>query len=213
MNVLIVEDDPVASSILRNVLTERAYDVTVCATADEAMKVYRETAFSLLFIDLYLPGIDGFSFCRWVRNQPAGDQPVILVGTASDRAADLREILEAGADDYIVKPYQKGVLDVRLVIARQLLKTREERRSLEDNLRRDRERLKHLATHDPLTNLLNRAAFQELLENVVEAARTGASSALLYFNLDNFKLINGSLSRRSKGQRSFLSSRCSITTG
>jgi predicted signal transduction protein with EAL and GGDEF domain len=110
---------------------------------------------------------------------------VILVGTASDRAADFREILEAGADDYIVKPYQKGVLDLRLVIARQLLKTREERRSLEDNLRRDRERLKHLATHDPLTNLLNRAAFQELLENVVEAARTGASSALLYFNLDN----------------------------
>jgi diguanylate cyclase (GGDEF)-like protein len=193
MNVLIVEDDPVTSLILKIHLTDRAYDVTVCATAEEAMKVFRRTAFSLLFIDLYLPGIDGFSFCRWARSQPAGDQPVILVGTASDRAADLRKILEAGADDYIVKPYQKGLLDVRLVIARQLLKNREDRRSLEEKLRLERERLKHLATHDPLTNLLNRAAFRELLENVVEAGRTGAPSALLYFDLDNFKLINDSL--------------------
>ena len=193
MNVLIVEADLLTSLILRNLLTERAYDVTVCATAEEAIKVFRETAFPLLFIDLYLPGIDGFSFCRWVRNQPGGDLPAILVGTASDQTADLRKILEAGADDYIVKPYQTGVLDVRLAIARRLLKNREDRRSLEDQLQRERERLKHLATHDQLTNLLNRAAFQEMLQNVVETTRTEASSALLYFNLDNFKLTNDSL--------------------
>lgn len=193
MNVLILEDDPAVSPILRIHLTERGYAVTVCGTAEEAMKVFREAAFPLLFIDLYLPGIDGFSFCRWVRNQPGGDQPVILVGTASDQTADLRKILEAGADDYIVKPYQKGVLDIRLAIARQLLKTREDRRRLEDNLRREREHLKHVATHDPLTNLLNRAAFKELLQHAVEAARPGVSSALLFLDLDNFKLINDSL--------------------
>lgn len=193
MKVLIIEDDPVTSLILRHLLTERAYDVTACATAEEAMKICREAVFPLLFMDLYLPGMDGFSFCRWLRNQPAGDQPVILVGTASDRTADLQKILEAGADDYIVKPYDKGVLDVRLVIAQQLVKNREIKRSLEENLQQERERLKYLATHDPLTKLLNRAAFVEKVQNSVQAARFGGSSALLYVDLDNFKLINDSL--------------------
>ena len=193
MKVLIIEDDPLTSLILRHLLTERGYDVTACATAEEAMKICREAVFPLLFMDLYLPGMDGFSFCRWLRNQPAGDQPVILVGTASDRTADLQKILEAGADDYIVKPYEKGVLDVRLVIAQQLVKNREIQRSLEENLQRERERLKYLATHDPLTKLLNRAAFVEKVQSSVQAARFGGSSALLYVDLDNFKLINDSL--------------------
>ena len=193
MKVLIIEDDPVTSLILRHLLTERGYDVTACATAEEAMKICREAVFPLLFMDLYLPGMDGFSFCRWLRNQPAGDRPVILVGTASDRTADLQKILEAGADDYIVKPYEKGVLDVRLVIAQQLVKNREIQRSLEENLQRERERLKYLATHDPLTKLLNRAAFVEKVQSSVQAARLGGSSALLYVDLDNFKLINDSL--------------------
>lgn len=73
MKVLIIEDDPVTSLILRHLLTERGYDVTACGTAEEAMKICREAVFPLLFMDLYLPGMDGFSFCRWLRNQPAGD--------------------------------------------------------------------------------------------------------------------------------------------
>jgi DNA-binding response OmpR family regulator len=57
MNVLIVEDDPVTSLILRIHLVECGYDVTVCGTAEEAMKVFRETAYPLMFIDLNLPGM------------------------------------------------------------------------------------------------------------------------------------------------------------
>jgi len=153
MNVLIVEADPANSSILRQLLKERAYDVTACATVAEAMKVFRETVFQLLFVDLCLPGRDGFSFCRWVRDQAAGDQPVILANTTSDRPADLRKILEAGADDYVIKPCQKELLDVRLIIARQMANKRENHRKLEENLLRERERLHYLATHDPLTKL------------------------------------------------------------
>jgi DNA-binding response OmpR family regulator len=90
MNVLIVEADPANSSTLREVLKERAYDVTACTTVAEAMKVFRETVFQLLFVDLCLPGMDGFSFCRWVRDQAAGDQPAILANTTNDGAADSR---------------------------------------------------------------------------------------------------------------------------
>ena len=192
MKVLIVEDDPVTSLVLSRLLKKRGYDVTLCANAEEAMKAYQENFFPLLFLDLFLPGMDGFSFCRWVRRRPGGDESVILVGTASDRTGDLQRILEAGADDYIVKPYQTEVLDVRLIIAQQQIKNKELRKTLEQNLHQERERLRYLASHDPLTDLLNRAAFLEALQNSVEAARYGASSALIYVDLDNFKLINDS---------------------
>ena len=193
MKALIVEADSAGSSTLRELLNERAYDVTACATVAEAMKVFREAVFQLLFVDLYLPGVDGFSFCRWVRNQWAGDQPVVLAITTSDQAPDLRKMIEAGADDYVLKPYRKELLDVRLIIARNVLKNREIHRGLEENLLRERERLHYLATHDPRTKLPNRAAFVESLQNAVETARNGKPSALLYIDLDNFDLINHSL--------------------
>jgi diguanylate cyclase (GGDEF)-like protein len=193
MNVLIVEDDPVTGLILGRILTDRGYDVTACATAEEATKAYKADFYPLVFLDLFLPGMDGFSFCHWIRSQADGDRHLILVGTASDRKEDLQKILEAGADDYIVKPYRAEVLEVRLMIAQQRVKNIETRKMLEANLRQERERLSYLATHDPLTKLSNRAAFMEMLRNSIQAAREGVCGALLYIDLDNFKLINDSL--------------------
>jgi len=193
MKVLIIEDEPVTRLILCRLLSARGYEVTPCTTAEEAIEAYHETFYPLLFLDLFLPGMDGFSFCRWVRQQPEGKFHLILVGTASDRKEDLQKILDAGADDYIVKPYQADKLEVRLVIAEQRMRDIETRRSLEANLRRERERLRFLATHDPLTYLPNRATLAEKLADSVQTARGGPRSALIYIDLDNFKLINDSL--------------------
>jgi diguanylate cyclase (GGDEF)-like protein len=197
MKVLVVEDDAVSSLLLSRILKRREFEVTACATAEEAMKVYHETFFPLLFLDLFLPGMDGFAFCRWVRRQPGGDEHMILVGTSSDRAGILQRVLEAGADDYIVKPYETEVLNVRLTIAQQHVKNKELRKTLEKNLHEERERFRYLATHDTLTNLLNRSAFLEVLQNSVQAARSGISSSLIYVDLDNFKLINDSFGHSS----------------
>src|SRR6266446_9324648 len=135
MKVLIIEDDPVTRLILCRLLRSRGYEVTPCTSAEEAIEACQATFYPLLFLDLFLPGMDGFSFCRWVRSQPDGDQHLILVGTTSDRKEDLQKILDAGADDYISKPYQADVLEVRLVIARQRVKNIQTRTTLEANLR------------------------------------------------------------------------------
>jgi diguanylate cyclase (GGDEF)-like protein len=194
MKVLIVEDDPVASLVLSRILMDRGYEITACTSAIDAMKVLKEAFYPLIFLDLLLPGgLDGFSLCRWIRDQPDGDRHLILIGTGSDRSDDLQRILEAGADDYIIKPYQVGVLEVRLAIAQKRVKNIETRKTLEANLREERERLRYLATHDPLTKLANRAVFMESLKSAVQGAREGSCSTLLYLDLDNFKVINDSL--------------------
>lgn len=192
MKVLIVEGDAKTRRKLGRLLTDRGFDVTACATAEEAMNAYKTEFFPLLLIDLALPDIDGISFCRWVRQQPEGNKHLILASAARNRSEDLQKVLEAGANDYIAKPYGADTLDVRLTIARQRVKNIELRKSLEANLQQERERLRYLAIHDPLTKLLNRVAFTEALEKSVLAAREGSSGALICIDLDNFKLINDS---------------------
>jgi DNA-binding response OmpR family regulator len=132
MKVLIVEDDPVTSLVLGRILTDRGYKVTACTSAIDGMKAFREAFYPLIFLDLLLPGgLDGFSFCRWIRDQPGGDRHLILIGTGRDRSDDLQRILEAGADGYIIKPYEVGVLEVRLAIAQKRVKNIETRKTLE----------------------------------------------------------------------------------
>ena len=147
-----------------------------------------------MFLDLELPGMSGFDFCRWLRAQSDGDRPHILIGTANTEPRDLRQILDAGADDYLVKPYRADLLDVRLAVAEKGIAIRAARRQFAEELGQERERLLYLATHDPLTKLHSRDHFVASVTAAVEtAADGGPQGALLYVDLDQFKLLNYSL--------------------
>jgi diguanylate cyclase (GGDEF)-like protein len=192
MKVLVVEDDKVTRLILSRILKDLDYEVTACTNAEEAIIAYQQTFYPLLFLDLFLPGMDGFSFCQWVRQQPKGHNHLILVGTASNSKEDLQKILDAGADDYITKPYHADTLGIRLIIAQTRIKNIAIRAALEANLNQERERLQHQATHDPLTGLLNRPALMEMVKRAVDLGRAGTESVLICIDLDNFKLVNDS---------------------
>jgi CheY-like chemotaxis protein len=96
LNVLVIEDDSVTRKILAGLLTKRGYTVTACPSAEAAIEAYHLAFYPLLFLDLFLPGLDGFSFCQWIRSQPKGNKHLILVGTSSESKADLQKILAAG---------------------------------------------------------------------------------------------------------------------
>lgn len=194
MDILIVEDDPSMRALLAQMLTLRGHTFTACESAEQAMDHYRQRFFPLVLLDLFLPQMSGFDFCRWLRQQPDGERPFVLVGTASKEASDLQQILEAGADDYIIKPFFADLLDVRLAIAERSLKLRAIRKQLEEELRAEREQLTYLATRDQLTKLYNRAYFAVAVGSAVENLLPDApSGALLYLDLDHFKLVNFSL--------------------
>jgi diguanylate cyclase (GGDEF)-like protein len=192
LKVLVVEDDAVTRQILLRILTDRDYQVSAFGTAEEAMRACEEKIYPLLFLDLVLPGADGFAFCRWLRALPGGDRSLVLVGTASEHPDDLRKILEAGADDYIRKPYRRDLLDIRLTIAEERIKQLEAKRLLEESLHQEQERLRYLAVHDPLTRIRNRATLAETMDRIVDEARNGVPGALIYIDLDDFKSVNDS---------------------
>lgn len=103
MRILIVEDEPTAATVLAKGLREHAYAVDVANDGDAALEHAAINQYDLLIVDVLLPGIDGFEVCRRLRADGAS-VPVLML-TALGRLDDRVEGLDAGADDYLPKPY------------------------------------------------------------------------------------------------------------
>ena len=103
MRILVVEDEPTAAAVLAKGLREHAYAVDVANDGDAALEQASINQYDLLIVDVLLPGIDGFEVCRRLRADGAS-VPVLML-TALGRLDDRVEGLDAGADDYLPKPY------------------------------------------------------------------------------------------------------------
>ena len=112
MRVLIVEDDRKISTYLKRGLVEQGYAVDAAYTGREALEWAEVVSFDLIVLDIMLPELDGLTVCRMLRNR--GEQAAILMLTARDRVDDRVTGLDAGADDYLVKPFELRELLARL---------------------------------------------------------------------------------------------------
>ena len=109
--VLLVEDDPAARQGLELALRRLGYGVRPAETGEAALNALVEGAADVVVLDVMLPGLDGFEVCRRLRR--SSDVPVIMLTARSDDF-DIVRGLEAGADDYVVKPVEPRVLDARI---------------------------------------------------------------------------------------------------
>ena len=109
--VLLVEDDPAARQGLELALRRLGYGVRPAGTGEAALHALGEGAADVVVLDVMLPGLDGFEVCRRLRRN--SDVPVIMLTARSDDF-DIVGGLEAGADDYVVKPVEPRVLDARI---------------------------------------------------------------------------------------------------
>ena len=117
MKTLIVEDDATTRTMLERVLKSRGHEVTACESAESGWNAFECSGYSLILLNWMLPGISGVELCRKIRAHRRGDESVIVMITGRDQSDDLREVLAAGADDYVSKPFGMKLLDVRLTIA------------------------------------------------------------------------------------------------
>lgn len=186
LKVLLIEDDRPTRLLLERMIRARGHEVSGCDSAEAARDLLAKEFFPLIVLDIQLPGMSGLDFSRLLRGHPSGKYYYVLAGTGNNRPEDLKEILEAGADDYIAKPYHPGLLDVRLAVAEAAVLDIAERRQMERDL-------EFLADHDPLTRLFNRRRLPQAVGEAVATARDGRPGALLYIDLDNFKVVNDTL--------------------
>ena len=185
MKVLVAEDNPVFQSMLRALLNKWGYDVVAAGDGLEAWRILESAAAPrLAILDWMMPGMDGVELCRRVR--AAGREPYIyiLLLTARTESEDLVQGMEAGADDYLTKPFNAHELRVRLRAGRRIL-------DLQEELMVASEALRDQATHDGLTGLLNRTTILDALRTeLARAARERRPVAVLMADLDHFKLVN-----------------------
>jgi diguanylate cyclase (GGDEF)-like protein len=192
VKILVADDDLFSRKILENLLTGWSYQVTVASTGDEALSALRgPDAPRLAILDWVMPGPDGSQICRALRGRKEGRYTYILLVTAMSKKEDIIRGLEAGADDYLAKPYDPLELKARLIAGRRIL-------DLQEELIAAREAMRYQATRDFLTGAWNHRAIMEILER--ELARThreGTSLGVILGDLDHFKKINDTHGHRA----------------
>jgi phosphoserine phosphatase RsbU/P len=117
MKILIAEDDPISRRLLETALKKWSYEVEVVHDGAQAWELLqRDDAAPLAILDWMMPYVDGREVCRRARSHPRTPPPYLILLTTRDTAEDIVEGLEAGADDYITKPFDLDELRARVQV-------------------------------------------------------------------------------------------------
>ncbi|QDU63618.1 Phytochrome-like protein cph2 [Planctomycetes bacterium Pan216] len=129
---LVVEDNAATRLLIKRLLTQLHHDVTLCPDAASAIEAFGQDTFELAFIDCVLgDSTDGLDLCRRLRTMPKGKECVVTICTGAVQVDGLREVMKAGADDYLAKPFHADQFRVRVEVAENLALTRRRQRELE----------------------------------------------------------------------------------
>lgn len=186
MKVLIVDDDPLMLRLLEASLTKWGHDILIARDGLQARSLIadRDNCVSMVLLDREMPGMDGLELCRQVRQSDRGDYVYIILLTAHREKDDIVAGLDAGADDYVTKPFNPEELRVRLKAGLRIIRL--ERELVEAN-----RRLHEQAVTDYLTGALNRRAMiGRLEEELSRSRRDGKSVAVCLADIDHFKRVN-----------------------
>jgi two-component system, cell cycle response regulator len=183
--VLVADDDRMTRVHLADRLTEWGYGPTTVATGPEALAMLmRRDAPSLAILDWEMPGLTGIQICRALRGSPCQRYTYILIATGGDRAQQAASALNAGADDFVRKPFEEPELRARLRAGARII-------DLHTRCLDARAELERRALQDALTGVANRFALNQALEReMARSARTGSPLSVVLFDIDHFKRVN-----------------------
>ena len=182
--ILIVEDDLLSRTLLELYLQQEGYPFVSAVNGREALECFERSPFQIVITDWLMPEMDGTDLCRAIRSQADSNYTFLILQTCQDSPEAMVEGLEAGADDYIVKPINPAELMVRLKGARRIL-------NLERSLQKSLAELREHSIRDPLTGAYNRGYLDKHLEHELQRARRYRHPlSLIMCDLDHFKLVN-----------------------
>lgn len=185
--ILIVDDEKINLQVLRNHLSNQQYQIDVASNGIDALEKIDNTEYDLILLDIMMPRMSGYEVCKILREKHSiYDLPIVLL-TAKSQVQDLITGFEVGANDYLVKPFEKNELIARvktLVSLKNAVKTAIENAKLFGEAKR-------LAEIDPLTGLNNRRRLFELAKDELDTVmRNRLELSLLMIDIDYFKNVN-----------------------
>lgn len=181
MRILIADDDPTTLLLLESALTDWGYEVVTARDGNAAWDILRSAdSPPLALLDWMMPALSGVELCRKVRQESQAPFVYLVLLTGKTKTQDIVQGMEAGADDYVSKPFDEQELKVRLRAGQRIVDLHEA--------------LRIHATRDALTGIWNRRMILEILgREWARAAREGAPVAVVIADLDHFKRINDTL--------------------
>jgi diguanylate cyclase (GGDEF)-like protein len=185
MKILIAEDEPAIRHLLKVILVKWGYEVVVAQDGNEAFQILlSDDAPQLTILDWKMPGMEGIEICRRIRELEDESYAYLILLTSQQGDEDLVIGMEAGADDYITKPFKHNELRVRLRAGRRIIE-------LQNALLAAREILHAKATHDSLTGLLNHEEILDILDKeLARSGRDGVCASVIMADIDHFKMVN-----------------------
>jgi len=189
MQALVVDDSAVYRKLIGDHLRSWGFGVTLAENGSAAWRILEQTdSPKLVLLDWVLPDLDGIELCKRIRQAGlSGPYVYVILLTSKEGRQNMLEAMQAGADDYLAKPFDELELKARLLVGKRIL-------DLQDELVSARESMRHAATHDSLTGLMNRGEILSMLERELERARREHKKlGVILSDIDHFKRVNDSL--------------------
>jgi diguanylate cyclase (GGDEF)-like protein len=185
LRILVAEDSPVARELLQRMLAAWGYEAVVAQDGEQAWRLLQQPDCPrIALLDWMMPGVDGLELCRRVRDLTRDRYVYLILLTGKDQQEDVVRGLDAGADDYLKKPFDQAELLARIRAGQRIV-------DVHGQMSAAREALREQASTDPLTRLANRRSILQTLDREIERSRrSGAPCAIVFVDLDHFKRVN-----------------------
>jgi diguanylate cyclase (GGDEF)-like protein len=196
--ILVVEDSVTQAEVTKEFLERNGFEVICVYDGTSAIKAVKTDTVDVILLDLILPDINGKEVCRWLKlNSDTKSIPIIML-TVKNSLEDKVSGIEAGADDYLPKPYNEIELNAKIYA---VLRTK----ALQDELRQKNKQMEELlakveflAVTDPLTGLFNRRRLEAVLKDEWRAVKRYKNPiSCLIVDIDHFKVVNDTFGHRA----------------
>ena len=184
MKILLVEDSATLRYAMRNYILEAGHTPLIAQSGEAALQMLETTPVDMIIMDVEMPGLNGFETTRLIREWLGGHWIPIIFVTGRNEDESYREGIEAGGDDYLIKPVSAMIIKAKIRAMERITEMR-------DQLNQLNAELEALSQLDSLTQIYNRRTFNEMAQQQwLLAARQQKPISVLMIDVDHFKLFN-----------------------